>query len=409
MKNTLVAIISALAVTVSVSMAQITNPIPYADTYENYAAGSNLVGTVWQGDTSTPAIAVVTNLTYATPAAGYPTTAPTHTNVMEFKDGPITNEFDGTGLTPAELSSTVVALDTMINPSYAETPSDSQMGPVSNSLVSLYFDTNRYVNVFHGDVPGSIGLPATKRWSTFSQGFSPVISGSWNRITVTLKFVNYGSLDGKMAWIKTSLNGQDLTNSSGKVEANIGASDGGAWFVAPSWDDLNFTFHRVVLTGSGMLDDMVVTTNEITYASQGGSGYATNGVPIDWMTNTCGMVTNALFPTYDQLALGDWDNDGAPTWTERLAGTDPTNEFSKLVIISSTFSNGYPVLKWIGTTNAMNPYNVQWSSNLTIISGWTTITGGLPRGDSSHSTNEVTLPSAPTNFTPVFLRVTVTN
>jgi hypothetical protein len=119
------------------------------------------------------------------------------------------------------------------------------------------------------------------------------------------------------------------------------------------------------------------------------------------------MVTNSTYPTYDQLALGDWDNDGAPTWTERLAGTDPTNETSKLVIISSTIVNGFPVLKWIGTTNALNPYNIQWSSNLTIISGWTTITSGLPRGDSTHSTNEVTLPAAP--YTPAFLRVTVTN
>jgi hypothetical protein len=279
------------------------------------------------------------------------------------------------------------------------------MAAVSNSQMSLYVGTNGFVNVFHGNMSGpGAGIPVSWQWSTLTNT-SKIETGSWVRMTIVM---NYDSAR-YMSMFKVAINGAFLTSENAYVDPINSSAKGGPWFVSAFWDDYDIRLHRITLSGSGMLDDMVVTTNTITYGSQGGVGTATNGVPIDWMTNTCGMVTNSTYPTFDLLALGDWDNDGAPTWTERIAGTDPTNETSKLVIISSTISNGLPVLKWIGTTNAMNTYNIQWSSNLTIINGWTTITGGLPRGNSAHSTNEVTLPNAPTNFTPAFLRVTVTN
>jgi len=394
MKKNLRSIVSVLCVTASVSMAQTTNLIPYADTYESdkYAVGSNLVGTVWQGTETSQAM--VTNGTPPQPV-GYPITNALHDQVMAFSDGPITNEFDGTGLT-------TVALDTMIKPVFAEPPAGS--AAVSNSQVSLYVGTNGFITVFHaiyaeGDEPMTQSLWG---WSVLSNGVNKLETNDWFRLTITM---NYNP---SLVMYRVALNGTNLSGAEGFTSQTLPSTKNGPWFASPA-NNAGY-LQRVVLSGSGLLDDLVVTTNVITYGSQEtGSGYATNGVPIDWMTNTCGMVTNSTFPTFDLLALGDWDNDGAPTWTERLAGTDPTNAASKLVIISSTISNGLPVLKWIGTTNAMNTYNIQWSSNLTIINGWTTITGGLPRGNSAHSTNEVTLPNAPTNFTPAFLRVTVTN
>jgi hypothetical protein len=126
MKNTFLAIVSVLWVPVSVGMAQ--HSVPYADTYESYSLGSNLVGTVWQGDVTT-ARAVVTGVVYTPPSVGYSVTnPPTHAQVMSFSDGPITNVFDGT-----TSNLTVVALDTMIQPTFADTPSGTQMGPVTNS------------------------------------------------------------------------------------------------------------------------------------------------------------------------------------------------------------------------------------------------------------------------------------
>lgn len=385
-------IFAVLLAAASVSVAQ--NAIPYQDTYENYDAGSNLVGAVWQGNESASAIA--TNLTYTKPAGvSYPVTNAAHTKVMAFTEGVITNELDGSGLT-------LVAIDTMIQPVFAEPPTSEMMAAVSNAQLSAYVDTNGFITVFHGvfsegePIGGSI--PTSWAWSTLSNGVSALTAGEWMRLTVTMKYIDGDDYTGGV-WFKVTKDGVDLTSPAAFTSTDTQTSLGGSWFVATSWD-VSKKLHRLVLSGSANLDDLVVTTNALSYAA-GDPETATNGVPILWM-QTSGLTTNTTYPTWDALALGDSDNDGASTWAEYYAGTNPSNEFSKLVIISSTFSNGSPVLKWIGTTNAQSPYLVQWSSNLMNISAWTTITNNLTR---SEGTNEVTLPQPVGS--PAFLRVNV--
>ena len=62
-------------------------------------------------------------------------------------------------------------------------------------------------------------------------------------------------------------------------------------------------------------------------------------------------------------ALGDADSDGANNWQEWVAGTDPTNAQSFLLIEAQ---NGAPisgyVVRWPSTSNRL--YRLQWSSNL---------------------------------------------
>jgi hypothetical protein len=128
---------------------------------------------------------------------------------------------------------------------------------------------------------------------------------------------------------------------------------------------------------------------------------ATNGTPVSWMLNR-GLALDGTYTTWDALALGDQDHDGVPTWAEYFAGTNPNNATSRLCIVSGAFSNGFPILKWFGTTNAQNGYTVQWTSNLLNGMGWMSVTGNLPRLE---GTNAITLPEAP--FAPVYLRVTV--
>jgi len=394
MKKRFGAIISVFGVMVSASMAQITNPVPYADTFENdkYAVGSNLVGTVWQGDTN-DASAVVTNLS-CTSIVGYPVTNATHDQVLAFSAGvPITNEFNAAGLA-------VVALDTMIKPTFSERPEGSQMAAVSNSQMSLYIDTNGYINVFHGIQNYTLPADPNDGWAwTTLTNTTAIQSGTWARVTVVM---NYDSvINGPISMFQVALNGTFITSPDAYLSPDISTGPGGTWFVSPKWTAELF-MHKVVLSGSGLLDDMVVTTNTITYTPQEGSGYATNGVSIDWMTNTYKMVTNSDYPTYDKLALGDWDNDGAPTWSEYYAGTDPTNSASKLMIVSLTFSNNYTVLKWIGTTNARAPYAAQLSSNLLSIANWTNAPTSLTPLE---GTNEASFLAPLT--TPGFMRVIV--
>ena len=380
MKKYYGAIVSVLWTATSVSMAQ--NPVPYADTYESYATGSNLVGTVWQG---AGAMAVVSNgaPTPTQSKVDYPVPAADHYKVMAFSDGTITNEFDGTSLT-------LVALDTMIKPVFSEPPTGDQMTAVSNSQVSIYIGTNGLVNLWHGT--GAGWSPASgKTWSEYSQ--ISLTSGTWVRLTLTIKYLSDPD-SGNVTMIKPTINGQDLTNSLGWSTFDPSAApNGGAWLKTANNDT---QFHRVVLSGSGMLDDMVVATNDIAFNVM----VASNGAPIAWM-QAQGLTTNVDYPTWDTVAMGDQDNDGVATWAEYFAGTAPTNETSKLIIVSATYSNGAPILKWLGTTNALNQYLIQWSSNLMSVSSWMTATN-LPQ---TEGTNTVTLP-APTGD-KAFIRVNV--
>lgn len=388
MKKYYGAIVSVLWAATSVSMAQ--NPVPYVDTYESYATGSNLVGTVWQG--ASGAMAVVSNgaPTPTQSKVDYPVPAANHTKVMAFSDGTITNEFDGSSLR-------LVAFDTMIKPVFSEPPTGDQLIAVSNSQISMYIGTNGLVNIWHGTGDGWT-LPEAKQWSVFPQ--MTITASNWIRVTMTMSYLyDENDTGAYVAMFKTAINGVELTNSLGKSSANPAMlPNGGPWFKAGVWTetDLGCRFHKVVLSGSGMLDDMVVATNNIAFNVM----VASNGAPIAWM-QAQGLTTNVDYPTWDAVAMGDQDNDGAATWAEYIAGTAPTNETSKLVIVSTTYSNGAPILKWIGTTNALYPYLIQWSSNLMSVSSWMTATN-LPQ---TEGTNTVTLP-APTG-SKAFIRVNV--
>jgi len=197
---------------------------------------------------------------------------------------------------------------------------------------------------------------------------------------------------------KVGLNGQSLTSGDSFVDSDPETSTvGGPWFVGAKWNINDKRLNKIVLSGSGMLDDMVVATNEIAFSVM----VASNGAPIAWM-QAQGLTTNVDYPTWDAVAMGDQDNDGAATWAEHIAGTAPTNETSKLIIVSATYSNGAPILKWIGTTNALYPYLIQWSSNLMSVSSWMTATNNLPQVE---GTNTVTLPTPASD--KAFLRVNI--
>jgi hypothetical protein len=392
MKKSISMVFSFFCAAGTMSLAQ--NSVPYAETFEGYNAGSNLLlNSVWQGDTNT-AIAVVTNVTYSR-TAGNPIDASSYTNVMAFSTGPLTNEFSGSGYS-------VVALDTMIQPVFAEPPSGAQLSAASNSQVALYFATNGYATIFHGVLSGTApeNPPSSRQWTALTNT-TPLETGAWVRLTVVLRYDT--SLEtGVISMYKVAINTNFISSENGYSEPYVTNSPtGGPWFVSPKWEDAECYMHRVVLSGSGMLDDMVVTTNEITIIPPEGPAYATNGVEITWMQDS-GLTTNETLTTWDQVALDDEDGDGAPNWAEYYAGTHPTNPASKLIIVSLTYSNGFPVLKWIGTTNARAPYSIEWSSNLMSVLNWDGATNDLPR---SEGTNEVPLPAPVSN--PGFLRVIV--
>jgi hypothetical protein len=92
---------------------------------------------------------------------------------------------------------------------------------------------------------------------------------------------------------------------------------------------------------------------------------ATNGTPVVWMVNQ-GLTTNATYPTWDAVALGDQDQDGMPTWSERIAGTGPTDSNSVFRVLRFETEAGTNWITWYGTTNGgvVTPFAMQRLTNL---------------------------------------------
>jgi len=134
-------------------------------------------------------------------------------------------------------------------------------------------------------------------------------------------------------------------------------------YVAKTWDlhiddtlaaeDLNFytttlsAYSSFLVKGGGMtgtaLDALAITLFEAPDTET----TTTNGTPYTWLDSF--GITN----DYELADLGDPDGDGALTWEEYLAGTDPTNAMSVFRLTSATIGVGGELeLVWYGTTNS---------------------------------------------------------
>lgn len=98
-----------------------------------------------------------------------------------------------------------------------------------------------------------------------------------------------------------------------------------------------------------------------------------NGIPYEWLAAN-GLGTNDLHAaaTWNELASGDPDSDGMPTFNEWVAGTIPTDSNSVLKIVSQVFTSGAPVISWKSSTDTLNhaPYLLEASTNLLDPNGW---------------------------------------
>jgi len=72
----------------------------------------------------------------------------------------------------------------------------------------------------------------------------------------------------------------------------------------------------------------------------------TNGTPYTWLQGH-GITTNQ-----ETADISDSDGDGALTWEEYRAGTDPTNAGSVFVVIDIDYSSTSNCIVWYGTTNS---------------------------------------------------------
>lgn len=336
--------------------------IPYTGSFEALGLGDSILtnpaaGT-WDGTLESKAFVTNAEPSYSNRAPiTFPLSSETHTNIVRFEtDGLISNSFAASSLQ-------TLWVDTMVQPVLSEEAPVSSA--ITNSQLSVYFGTNGYVSVFHGvdtNAPAT-GLIDTNFWSTFSNsGFRITSSGQWVRLTVQM----YYNTDFSYAMFKAQVDGTVLSNEFGYSGTDLQtATQPGPWFLCANDTSLEggLQLNEIALSGSGYLDDLLVTTNAPTFAqsitviaSAGGSV-----TPSGTLYFVSGASTNFVIQADPYWAISLVDT-GAPVagvqglvyydlpWSNIIGDSTLTVNFSEQVA-----SNGVPY-KWlvdhnVGTNN----------------------------------------------------------
>jgi hypothetical protein len=397
-------VVSLASVFVQQVLAQ--SSIPFTNSFESLGLGESILTNPaagsWDGTAESKAIVTNADSVYSSrPSMMFPVPSETHTNILRFEtDGTISNSFAANSLLN-------LWVDTMVQPVLSEeTPLSAS---ITNSQLSVCFGTNGYVNIFHGvhTNPATFrGQLDLKSWSTFSNSaFRITSSQQWVRLTIEMHY----DVDFAYAMFKARVDGIVLSNEFGYSGNDLQtATESGPWFLCANDTSLEngLRLNEVALSGSGYLDDLLVSTSEPTF------GFdlltATNGVPYIWLV--ANVLGTNVYPQssegWDLLALGDLDVDGMLAWEEWVAGTDPSNSNSLLKVSSQSISNGLSVISWLSSANTLSnrPYTFQTSSNLFSLSGWSSFTS-----TPANVTGTKTLIVAPPSTSPTFYRVTITN
>lgn len=260
MKKTVLA--ASIALLSSLSMAVTPVTIPWSNSFEGIS-GDITNYDAWSVDAN--ATAIITNIgSYASqlqtpPKVKYPLNDATHTNVLYFTDvqAGLSNTIDGT-------DKYTVWLDTMIQPVRSETPPSDAV--VSNSQLSLYFDTNGCLNVYHGFHTNAAEYQSvsnhTNGWTKLTDAFPSVDSNKWIRLTILMSYQNPSPFR-DLVMFTIMINGKEFSDSSGYSTNDLElATPSGPWFVAANWIDRKIS--QLVLQGSGKVDDMVITDSPVS-------------------------------------------------------------------------------------------------------------------------------------------------
>jgi hypothetical protein len=247
MKNRMIhrLILTAMLAFGSALYGQTSNAIPYQETFEGMAVGSSILvaGNTngWYGNAT---LAVATNLSYTWTNGRYPVESATHTKVLQYSDASLTNRF----APHAEANMTV---DLMIQPAMGMP--DTNL--VAGTQTAFYVDTNGLVNVWYGiDNSGT-----NNTWLTYTN--TPVGTADWARVTIALDYAT----DASNSYFKVTLDGVELqppTNGFSKGFGVFNADTNGTWLLIANPSSRNI--QSFAINGSGLLDDLVVTTSAVT-------------------------------------------------------------------------------------------------------------------------------------------------
>jgi hypothetical protein len=231
-----------------------TNAIPYSDSFESYTNGTLLIDTApgWYSDQPDALQILTTNLVYS---GQKPLSAETHTNVMKI-DSAATNVFPTFYQDSSTVTGADVWVDMLLQP--RQWDEDNPPAVTNDVLTAVYVTSNGNIAAYCTHTPD--GLSFSNIWVVFPQ----IVIGSsqWVRITLAIDFDAWDPLyeSGSLYdYFQIQMNNSTyLTNYFGQSNPNAWDT-GGSWFMCAR--NNSHTFNSISLSGSGMLDDLVVATN----------------------------------------------------------------------------------------------------------------------------------------------------
>ncbi|WP_372795769.1 hypothetical protein [Pontiella sp.] len=164
--------------------------------------------------------------------------------------------------------------------------------------------------------------------------------------------------------------------------------------VMAEWNEFsvtNATAFRYVRFQTGGSFNKINTMAELDFIKT--TDFTVNGTPKYWLDRYYDVLAE-FGGDYDAADLSDTDGDGLRAWEEQVAGTDPTDDLSALLITGGSSTESGLVLTWQSV--AGKSYSIVTNTSLTTPSKGTAVSGiaGM-EGETSYTT---TVSSAGTVF-----------
>lgn len=303
------------------------NTLPFAESFETYSPGTQLPGTSgWDAGASSDAT-VSTNSEVISGIVDYGLTQSYPINTTHQQAGVLTNDVS---LRIVSASNTIVItklLAKMQPYPTARTPDPSAL----TDQLAVIFSEEGYLRLFHG-TPGA----GANVWSTFTG--TPYDLNKWHTITLEKDYATVGQ---GSRYFRISIdNGPWLTHTAGYTANDGSGSPGGVWFAIANTNSARLT--SLEFCGNPFLVDDILIGE--AWSAQGGSGdLDQDGMWDLWEFRYFGGM-NAPGGS----ATDDRDGDGVDNRSEYIAGTDPGDANSVLIIREIVHTPGGVRISWQG-------------------------------------------------------------
>jgi hypothetical protein len=305
---------------------------PYTlENFETWGAGSAMVDndpTRWAGTTN----AVITNYTYD---VVNPPIVGDHTKTLFLQEGGLTNIVAGDAN---------VAIWSDFAGMLGHTDTNA-ISVDSSAQLAFCVNTNGHLVLWH-DNPQS-GVP---QWTEFSD--TTIASDEWVRVSMKC---DYNIIDSfySYPYFQIYLNGRALTNQAGFTSNDGSGTAGGSWFALT--DTAFTTMTNFIISGQGLLDDLVISTNSPTFFWRIVASVGPRGGAVSPQTNlvTTGADSTNLISVDQWYYIASVQTNGMPA----IVG-GPT--VSNIVFVWSNVLASGSVFATIAPNTATNDCPLWW-------------------------------------------------